>query len=194
MLAWLKIQVLVRNKLWLVNMPRLPSFPRAQQAQISPSSVYTSLALLTYFPVRANQRDVYHISSLKEETENVFRNFLGTRWLARWDKELDLLVKLLYYCLTTGRGKCLLFSIHAFSYTVITSLSHPNARRRVHRYLAVFKHSAALPTAWPATPGVDSAINVAPVPNCEMESCSAVLLSLAYCSRFSITRGTFCRL
>ena len=109
-------------------MSLLPSFPRAQQAQISPSLVYTSLALLIYFLVRANQRDIYHISSLKEETENVFRNFLGpflpvswshlnciagTRWLARWDKELDILIKLLYYCLTTGRGEYALFSIHS---------------------------------------------------------------------------------
>ncbi|KAF8349838.1 Pex12 amino terminal region-domain-containing protein [Amanita rubescens] len=66
----------------------IPTFPRAQQAQI----------------IRANQRDVYHLSSLKEETENILRTFLGTRWLARWDKELDLIVKLLYYGLTMGRA------------------------------------------------------------------------------------------
>lgn len=29
----------------------------------------------------------------------------GTRWLTRWDKEVDLLSKLLYYGLTTGRGE-----------------------------------------------------------------------------------------
>lgn len=29
---------------------------------------------------------------------------LGTRWLSRWDRELDLLVKCCYYGLTTGRG------------------------------------------------------------------------------------------
>ena len=29
---------------------------------------------------------------------------IGTRWLARWDKEVDLLVKLVYYGFTTGRG------------------------------------------------------------------------------------------
>jgi hypothetical protein len=28
----------------------------------------------------------------------------GTRWLSRWDKELDIAVKLCYYGLTTGRG------------------------------------------------------------------------------------------
>lgn len=32
------------------------------------------------------------------------RNYTGTRWLARWDKELDLFVKLCYYGLTTGTG------------------------------------------------------------------------------------------
>lgn len=28
----------------------------------------------------------------------------GTRWLSRWDKEIGLFVKLLYYGLTVGRG------------------------------------------------------------------------------------------
>uniref|UniRef100_A0A8H8CRF1 RING-type E3 ubiquitin transferase n=1 Tax=Psilocybe cubensis TaxID=181762 RepID=A0A8H8CRF1_PSICU len=63
-------------------------FPRAQQAQI----------------IRANQRDLYHVASLKEQAESVLRAWLGTRWLARWDKELDLIVKLSYYGLTTGRA------------------------------------------------------------------------------------------
>ncbi|PPQ67404.1 hypothetical protein CVT25_005983 [Psilocybe cyanescens] len=63
-------------------------FPRAQQAQI----------------IRANQRDLYHVASLKDQAENVLRAWLGTRWLTRWDKELDLIVKLSYYGLTTGRA------------------------------------------------------------------------------------------
>ncbi|KAF5377295.1 hypothetical protein D9615_006376 [Tricholomella constricta] len=66
----------------------LPSFPQAQQAQI----------------IRANQRDLYHVSSLREQTESVLRSWLGTRWLTRWDKEVDLLVKLAYYGATTGRA------------------------------------------------------------------------------------------
>ncbi|KIJ68777.1 hypothetical protein HYDPIDRAFT_82569 [Hydnomerulius pinastri MD-312] len=65
-----------------------PSFPRAQQAQI----------------IRANQRDLFHVSSLKEQTETVLRSWLGTRSLTRWDKEVDLLVKLLYYGLSVGRA------------------------------------------------------------------------------------------
>ncbi|KAF9569811.1 hypothetical protein CPC08DRAFT_652886 [Agrocybe pediades] len=64
------------------------SFPRAQQAQI----------------IRANQRDLYHVSSLKDQTEGVLRSWLGTRWLTRWDKEIDLIIKLCYYGLTTGRA------------------------------------------------------------------------------------------
>jgi len=64
------------------------SFPRAQQAQI----------------IRANQRDLYHVSSLKEQTEAVLRSWLGMRRLTRWDKEVELLVKLGYYGLTTGRA------------------------------------------------------------------------------------------
>jgi peroxin-10 len=30
----------------------------------------------------------------------------GTRWLTRWEKEVELLVKLGYYGLTTGRSEC----------------------------------------------------------------------------------------
>ncbi|KAF7319891.1 Peroxisome assembly protein PER8 [Mycena kentingensis (nom. inval.)] len=67
---------------------RLPSFPLAQQAQI----------------VRAHQRDVFHVAALKDQFESVLRSWLGTRWLNRWDKEVDLLVKLVYYGLTTARA------------------------------------------------------------------------------------------
>ncbi|CAL1696607.1 unnamed protein product [Somion occarium] len=66
----------------------LPSFPYAQQAQI----------------IRSNQRDLFHVSSLREQTENVVRAWLGSRWLSRWDKEIDLLVKVAYYGLTVGRA------------------------------------------------------------------------------------------
>jgi peroxin-10 len=31
-------------------------------------------------------------------------HWLGTRWLTRWDKEVELLVKLTYYGIMTGRG------------------------------------------------------------------------------------------
>ncbi|KAF9535766.1 peroxisome assembly protein per8 [Crepidotus variabilis] len=64
------------------------SFPRAQQAQI----------------IRANQRDLYHVASLRDQADNVLRSWMGTRWLSRWDKELDLLIKLCYFGLTTGRA------------------------------------------------------------------------------------------
>ncbi|KAG9314678.1 Pex12 amino terminal region-domain-containing protein, partial [Chiua virens] len=66
----------------------LPSFPRARQAQI----------------IRANQRDLFHILSFKEQADSVLRAWLGTRWLLRWDKEVDLVLKLLYYGLTIGRA------------------------------------------------------------------------------------------
>ncbi|TFK30692.1 peroxisome assembly protein per8 [Coprinopsis marcescibilis] len=64
------------------------TFPRAQQAQI----------------IRANQRDLFHVSSLKEQAESVLRAWLGTRRVQRLDKELDVFVKLLYFGLTTGRA------------------------------------------------------------------------------------------
>lgn len=69
-------------------MARPPAFPHARQAQI----------------IRANQRDLFHAVSLKERAENVLRSWLGTRWLMRWDKEVELTMKLLYYGLTMGRA------------------------------------------------------------------------------------------
>ncbi|KAF6766454.1 peroxisome assembly protein per8 [Ephemerocybe angulata] len=73
-------------------MPSFPTthlgFPPAQQAQI----------------IRANQRDLFHVSSLREQTDTVLRSWLGTRRLTRWDKEVDAFVKLLYYGLTIGRA------------------------------------------------------------------------------------------
>ncbi|KAI3615692.1 peroxisome assembly protein per8 (peroxin-10) [Moniliophthora roreri] len=70
------------------SMTGLPVFPTAQQAQI----------------IRAHQRDLYHVSLLREQTENVLRNWLGSRWLSRWDKEVEHFVKLVYYGFTTGRA------------------------------------------------------------------------------------------
>ncbi|KAK1226993.1 peroxisome biogenesis factor 10 [Marasmius sp. AFHP31] len=69
-------------------MAGLPVFPAAQQAQI----------------VRAHQRDLYHVSSLREQTDHVLRAWLGTRWLTRWNSEVELFVKLIYYGFTTGRA------------------------------------------------------------------------------------------
>ncbi|KAI8983396.1 peroxisome assembly protein per8 [Trametes punicea] len=66
----------------------LPSFPQAQQAQI----------------IRSNQRDLFQVSALREQTENVLRSWLGTRWLSRWDKEIDFAANILYYGLTVGLG------------------------------------------------------------------------------------------
>lgn len=65
-----------------------PAFPHARQAQI----------------IRANQRDLFHVISLKEQVENVLRSWLGTRRLMRWDKEVELMVKLLYYGLSMSRA------------------------------------------------------------------------------------------
>ncbi|KAF9258606.1 hypothetical protein L218DRAFT_1080337 [Marasmius fiardii PR-910] len=69
-------------------MAGLPVFPDAQQAQI----------------IRAHQRDLYHVSSLKEQTEHVLRVWLGNRWLTRWGSEVELFVRLVYYGFTTGRA------------------------------------------------------------------------------------------
>lgn len=73
------------------------------------------------YAVRANQRDLFHVASLREQAESVLRSWLGafsypfltagadgewkgTRWLTRWDKEVELGVKLMYYGLSVGRG------------------------------------------------------------------------------------------
>ncbi|KAJ7596605.1 Pex12 amino terminal region-domain-containing protein, partial [Mycena floridula] len=94
-------------------MPAL-SFPYAQQAQI----------------IRAHQRDLYHVSSLREQTETVLRSWLGTRWLTRWDKETALLVKLVYYGLTTGRAIQTLGEEYtdAWQYSTFTGLPRPASR------------------------------------------------------------------
>ena len=101
----------------------LPSFPSAGQAQISVFKViFFAFHWLTENTVRANQKDLFHVLSFKEQVDTVLRSWLGgcssfasfhymylilllgTRWLLRWDKEVDLALKLLYYGLTIGRG------------------------------------------------------------------------------------------
>lgn len=34
----------------------------------------------------------------------IYVHCVGNRWLTRWDKEVELFAKLLYYGITTGRG------------------------------------------------------------------------------------------
>jgi len=71
-----------------MNEYSIPVFPAAQQAQI----------------IRANQRDLFYVASLREQAETVLRAWLGSRWLSRWDKEVALLTKLIYYGFTTGKA------------------------------------------------------------------------------------------
>ena len=35
-----------------------------------------------------------------------YARVIGTRWLTRWDKEIDLAANLVYYGLTIGLGEC----------------------------------------------------------------------------------------
>ena len=73
--------------------------------------------------VRSNQRDLFQVSAFRDETENVLRAWLGepcrntqsckdtergagTRWLSRWDKEIDFAAHVMYYGLTVGLGTC----------------------------------------------------------------------------------------
>lgn len=126
----------------------IPPIPRATQPQISRSYqwliIRTSFDLDA---VRSHQKDLFNVFHLREETENVLRAwfgmyyfcslsypvslllsrssykykytlYIGTRWLTRWDKEVELLAKLAYYGLTTLRGMSI------FTRTDLIGLSH----------------------------------------------------------------------
>jgi len=54
-----------------------PTFPPAQQAQISVSVVWPFCSHADCISVRANQRDLFHVASLKEQAEDVLRSWLG---------------------------------------------------------------------------------------------------------------------
>ncbi|KAH8120471.1 hypothetical protein DFH11DRAFT_1560201, partial [Phellopilus nigrolimitatus] len=93
----------------------LPTFPNAQQAQT----------------IRANQRDLFYVFSLREQAENVLRTWLGNRWLSRWDKEVELFSKLLYYGLTTGRAVQTLGEEYTNLWqSSVVDRGFPSARRR----------------------------------------------------------------
>ncbi|KAF8744204.1 Pex2 / Pex12 amino terminal region, partial [Rhizoctonia solani] len=58
----------------------LPSFPPATQAQI----------------IRSNQKDLQHITQLREQISDIIRNYLGSRWLHRREAEVELAANVLY--------------------------------------------------------------------------------------------------
>ncbi|KAG8831851.1 peroxisome biogenesis factor 10 [Serendipita sp. 400] len=74
----------------LMTEPHLsfPQLPAGSQAQI----------------VRSSQRDAVFVGQLREDIENVLRNWFGTRWLRQWANELEVASHLLYFGLTRGRG------------------------------------------------------------------------------------------
>lgn len=45
------------------------------------------------------------LSTPSHPTPALIEYLPGTRWLTRWEKEVDLMVKLAYYGLTTGLGQ-----------------------------------------------------------------------------------------
>ncbi|KAJ7922975.1 hypothetical protein B0H13DRAFT_1981083 [Mycena leptocephala] len=116
----------------------VPSFPPAQQAQI----------------IRANQRDLYHVSSLKDQVETVLRAWLGTRWLSRWDKEVDLLVKLGYYGLTTARATQTLGEEYTdiWQYSVFRRAVPPSRLTRAALVLLPTLPAYLLARLWPTIP------------------------------------------
>jgi hypothetical protein len=92
------------------------------------------------------------VSSLREQAENILRSWFGgpplprificdlsspctgTRWLTRFDKEVELGVRLAYHALTTGRGRC---SSQPIPFAIIEPeyFSDPNVRRGVYECL-----------------------------------------------------------
>ncbi|CUA72363.1 Peroxisome biogenesis factor 10 [Rhizoctonia solani] len=66
----------------------LPSLPPATQAQI----------------IRSNQKDLQHITQLREQISDVVRNYFGSRWLHRRDAEVELATNVLYSTVTSLRA------------------------------------------------------------------------------------------
>ncbi|CAE7218404.1 unnamed protein product [Rhizoctonia solani] len=66
----------------------LPSLPPATQAQI----------------IRSNQKDLQHVTQLREQISDVARNYLGSRWLHRREAELELAINVLYSTVTSLRA------------------------------------------------------------------------------------------
>ncbi|KAF8682743.1 peroxisome biogenesis factor 10 [Rhizoctonia solani] len=66
----------------------LPSFPPATQAQI----------------IRSNQKDLQHITQLREQISDIIRNYLGSRWLYRREAEVELAANVLYSSITCLRA------------------------------------------------------------------------------------------
>ncbi|KAF4623422.1 hypothetical protein D9613_002024 [Agrocybe pediades] len=77
------------------------SFPRAQQAQI----------------IRANQRDLYHVSSLKDQTEGVLRSWLGWSELVMFSTPVNS-DACRHSLVNTAEVQCHIFSpVHRFNLT-----------------------------------------------------------------------------
>ncbi|ELU44597.1 pex2/pex12 amino terminal region domain-containing protein [Rhizoctonia solani AG-1 IA] len=70
----------------------LPSFPPATQAQI----------------IRSNQKDLQHITQLREQISDIIRNYLGSRWLYRREAEVELAANVLYSSITCLRAALIL--------------------------------------------------------------------------------------
>ncbi|CAE6432992.1 unnamed protein product [Rhizoctonia solani] len=66
----------------------LPSLPPATQAQI----------------IRSNQKDLQHVTQLREQISDILRNYLGSRWLHRRDAEIELVANILYSTITCLRA------------------------------------------------------------------------------------------
>ncbi|QRV86254.1 peroxisome biogenesis factor 10 [Ceratobasidium sp. AG-Ba] len=54
--------------------------------------------------IRSNQKDLQHVSQLREQVSDVVRNYFGSRWLNRREAEVELMTNILYFSLTSLRA------------------------------------------------------------------------------------------
>ncbi|KAG9127940.1 peroxisome biogenesis factor 10 [Ceratobasidium sp. 392] len=54
--------------------------------------------------IRSNQKDLQHVSQLREQVSEVLRNYLGNRWLSRKEAEVDLVTNVLYFLFASSRA------------------------------------------------------------------------------------------
>ncbi|QRW00301.1 peroxisome biogenesis factor 10 [Ceratobasidium sp. AG-Ba] len=75
-----------------------PSLP-----EVEPSSLVLPGATQAQI-IRSNQKDLQHVSQLREQVSDVVRNYFGSRWLNRREAEVELMTNVLYFSLTSLRA------------------------------------------------------------------------------------------
>ncbi|CAO3667369.1 hypothetical protein G6F70_008390 [Rhizopus microsporus] len=88
--------------------------------------------------IRANQKDIYYTTIIKEQLSTIIQQFLGTRFQHLWQKEINTLSDVCYYSLTTLLGSQTLGEEYCDIVQINNStLTYP---RWMHRACLVFAH------------------------------------------------------